>query len=236
MEITIKCPDCGKSLKVTVVSEDNPQTEIIRRVSKPVTWAEISEQIKQGKARELLSVGDVVPFIMKDGQHVNAVVAEIDPYRENEVAFVIEDCLRDLHYMNEKCTNKGGWLDSDMRKYLNNTIFNLLQEDLKSVIADRTIRQVKDGRELVSTDKLWLLSSTEIGYDYSTDKNDVHFSLFTDERSRVKQVDGETQWYWLRSQLATGSTGFCIISGIGGSDTSANASTAYGVAFGFLIR
>ena len=143
--------------------------------------------------------------------------------------------MRDLHYMNEKCTNKGGWLDSDMRKYLNNTIFNLLQEDLKSVIADRTIRQVKDGRELVSTDKLWLLSSTEIGYDYSTDENDVHFSLFSDERSRVKQVDGETQWYWLRSPLAIGSTCFCAITS-GGSDNGSHASGAICVAFGFLIR
>lgn len=188
MEGTIKCPGCGKTLKVTVVAEETPQTEINRRVSVPTTWEEISEKIKTGKARDFLSVGDIVPFTMKDGQTVNAVVAEIDPYGENEVAFVIEDCLDESHVMNEEHTNAGGWRDCDMRKYLNNEIYNLLPDGLKTVITDRTIKQEKDGEEITATDKLWLLSRTEVSDYYKTDKGDVHFSLFKDARSRIKQL------------------------------------------------
>lgn len=236
MEVTIKCPDCGKTLKVTVVAEETPQTEIIRRVSAPTTWEEISEKIKTGKAREFLSVGDVVPFTMKDGQTVNAVVAEIDPYGENEVAFVIEDCLDERHVMNEEYTNAGGWRDCEMREYLNSTVLALLPDDLKAVIADRTITQEKDGEVLTSTDKLWLLSLTEVGEDYETDKGDVHFSLFKDERSRVKQQDGETVWYWLRSPYAAGSAYFCSVGANGGAGNTSGANFSSGVAFGFLIK
>lgn len=235
MEISIKCPDCGKTLKVTVVAEETPKTEIIRRLSTPTTWDEISEKIKAGKAREFLSVGDVVPFTMKDGQTANAVVAEIDPYGENEVAFVIEDCLDESHVMNEEYTNAGGWRDCDMRKYLNSEIYDLLPDDLKAVITDRTITQEKDGEELTSTDKLWLLSLTEVGEDCETDKGDVRFSLFKDERSRVKQQSGETVWYWLRSPLASSSTAFCDV-GNGGGAYASNANRSFGVAFGFLIK
>lgn len=236
MELTIKCPDCGKTLKVTVTAEDTPKTEIIRQVSTPTTWDEITEKIRAGKAREFLSVGDTVPFTMKDGQTVNAVVAEIDPYGENEVAFVIEDCLAESHVMNEEYTNAGGWRDSDMRKYLNDDVYNLLPDELKAVISDREIKQIKDGEELTSTDKLWLLSLTEVAEEYETDKDDVHFSLFKDERSRVKQQDGETAWYWLRSPLASNSTSFCGVSNFGGAYNSYAASNSNGVAFGFLVK
>ena len=237
MEISIKCPDCGKTLKVTVVAEETPQTEIIRRVSTPTTWDEIAGKIKAGKASEFLSVGDIVPFTMKDGQTVNAVVAEIDPYGDNEVAFVIEECLDESHVMNEEYTNAGGWRDCDMRKYLNGEILDLLPDDLKAVIADRTITQEKDGEELTSTDKLWLLSLTEVGEDYETDKGDVHFSLFKDERSRVKQQSGETVWYWLRSPNAANSTNFCGVNATGTANNgNADANSSTGVAFGFLIK
>ena len=233
--LSIECPDCGKTLRVTVEMKETKKTEIIRKVSTPTTWSEIAEKIKEGKAKEFLSVGDVVPFTMKDGQEVNAVVAEIDAYGENEVVFVIEDCLKDRHPMNEECDNDGGWRDSDMREYLNEEVFDLLPDDLKSVIADRHITQVVDDEELNSKDKLWLLSITEIGEECETDKNNVHFSLFKDEKSRIKQIDGETAWYWLRSPNHTNSNDFWIVN-TNGNGSSYDANSSYGVAFGFLIK
>lgn len=235
MELTVKCPDCGKTLKVTVTTENEPQTEIIRKISTPTTWGEIATLIRAGKARKFLSIGDAVPFTMKDGQTVKAIVTEINPYNENEVAFVIEDCLTKNHIMNEKRTNTGGWRYSDMRKYLNKDVFNLLPNELKAVIADREIKQIENGEELISTDKLWLLSLAEIAEDgYKVDKDDVHFSLFKDERSRVKQQDGKTAWYWLRSPN-TSTTSFRVITGSGNA-ISSSVSNLNGVAFGFLIR
>jgi hypothetical protein len=137
--------------------------------------------------------------------------------------------------MNEDCTNEGGWSNSAMREYLNVDIYNLLPDDLKDIIKERKISQIQDGEEYTSIDKLWLLSRTEVfGGDYDTDSNDVHFPLFCDERSRVKQVDSETYWYWLRSPIASSSTSFCIVYNGGGANNS-GASYSGGVAFGFLI-
>ena len=236
MELTINCPDCGKTLKVTVVAEDAPRTEIIRKVATPTTWQEIAEKIKSGKAREFLSVGDIVPFEMKDGQKVNAVVAEIDPYGENEVAFVIEDCISNRHSINKSGSNTGGWRDCEMRKYLNTTIYDLLPDDLKEVIAERTIKQTENDEDLISKDKLWLLSCNEVGLEYdTTDKDDVHFSLFKDERSRIKQQDGETTWYWLRSPNPDYSISFwCVYTS--GDGYYINVGNSYGVAWGFLVK
>lgn len=206
--------------------------EIIKRTATPITWKEVKELVEKGQHKAFFEVGDVIPVELKDGQNVRFVVAELF---DDSIAFVTEDCLKDRYFMNERWTNKGGWRDSAMRKYLNSEIYDLLPDELKAVITDRTIKQEQGGEELVSTDKLWLLSRTELtGSHYSADKEDVHFSLFKDERSRVKQVDGETWWYWLRSPLASNSTNFCYVSS-GGVASNGNASSSDGVAFGFLI-
>ena len=241
MEFTVKCPDCGKELKVTVEDKEVEKTEIIRKTSTPITWKEISEKIKAGKAKEFLSVGDIIPIKMKDGQTVNAVVAETETYTcvkdgdSPRVVFVIEDCLSERHAMNKTYTNKGGWRDSEMRKYLNTKIYNLLPDDLKEVIAERTIIQNINSEKLSSTDKLWLLSMTEVGRDYETDEGENRFSLFKDERSRVKQVNGETAWYWLRSPGATSDAAFCNVGTSGEVEYWHDAGGECGVAFGFLV-
>ena len=241
MEFTVKCPDCGKELKVTVEDKEVEKTEIIRKTSTPITWKEISEKIKAGKAKEFLSVGDIIPIKMKDGQTVNAVVADTELFtnvKEGDsprVAFVIEDCLAERHSMNKMCVNKGGWRNSEMRKYLNTKIYNLLPDDPKEVIAERTIIQNIDGKKLSSTDKLWLLSATEVGHDYETDEGENRFSLFKDERSRVKQVNGETTWCWLRSPSATYDNAFCSVGASGEVGCWYYANNEYGVAFGFLV-
>lgn len=206
--------------------------EIIKKTATPITWEEVKELIGKGQHKAFFEVGDIIPAELKDGQQVRFVVAEVF---DDSIAFVTEDCLKDRHYMNEHWTNAGGWRDCAMRKYLNTEIYDLLPDDLKAVIADRTITQEKDGEELTSTDKLWLLSLTEVGEDYETDKGDVHFSLFKDERSRVKQVEGETWWYWLRSPYASNGTTFCTVNA-NGSAANNTATNSIGVAFGFLIK
>lgn len=236
MELTIKCPDCGKELKVTIEEATTVASKAVltKKQEETVSWLEIAERIHAG-SENAIEVGDEIACTLKDGTEVVFVAAAINPYVENEVAFVIKDCLPDLHNMNDDCTNEGGWRDSGMREYVNGKIYDLLPDDLKSVIKERTIVQKQDDEELSSTDKLWLLSRTEVtGTDYETDVNDVHFPLFKDERSRVKQVDGETYWYWLRSPYASSSSAFCYVYANGGASYN-NANASNGVAFGFLI-
>ena len=207
MEVSIKCPDCGKTLKVTVTTEETKKMEIIKQISKETTWFEIAEQIKSGKAKEYLSVKDRIPFVLKNGQKVCAVVAAINHYNKNEVIFTLEDCIA-KHRMNKNDTNEGGWKDSEMKKYLNNDIYNLLPDDLKGFITERKIIQRIKDKEYVSVDKIWLPSITELGNERSIDVGDIPFPLFEDEKSRIRQIDGETISYWTRSPGANNSNGF----------------------------
>ena len=239
MEMIIKCPDCGKNMKVTVEEAYKPTYSIVRRFEETeLTWKDIARMVSLGDKEPLfggLYVGNEIDCTLKDGTEVTFVVAHLNPYGENEAVLVLKDCLPDRHVMNEECTNKGGWRDSDMRTYLKEKIYPLLPDDLKEHIRTRLIVQNHRGEELRSEDDIWLLSRTEVfGGNNSVDVGDVHFDLFNDEKSRVKQIDGETAWYSLRSPWSSNTTYFAYVD-TNGNEYNYYASTSYGVSFGFLF-
>lgn len=228
MEIKVKCPDCGKMLRVTVEAEEMPKVSLIKKQESEMTWEDIVAN------KDKFCIGDEVRCQLKNGKVVYAVVAAINPYGDNQIAFVFKDCIGEDQAMNDKATNKGGWRDCKMREYVNTEILALLPDDLKSVIRPRTIKQSVQGEDCESTDSLWLLSYTEVfGGDCSVDVGDVHFPLFDTKGSRVKMnEDGDTWCYWLRSAYST--SGFRYVSG-GGNNGSDSAYYSYGVALGFLV-
>ena len=231
MEMIIKCPDCGKDLKVTV-EEVHPET-VKRKFT--VAIEETLDAIANSINRGDIDVGEELSFTLKDGTDVTFVVAHLNPYGENEAVLVLKDCLPERHVMNEEWTNEGGWRDSDMRKYLREKVYPLLPDDLKAHIKTRLIVQNHNGEELRSEDDIWLLSRTEVfGGENSVDVGDVHFDLFSDERSRVKQINGETAWYSLRSPWSSNTANFAIVATTG-DEYSNGASSSNGVSFGFLF-
>jgi hypothetical protein len=149
---------------------------------------------------------------------------------------VLDNCLFDEHVMNKKNTNAGGWKDCEMRRFLNDIIFNLLPDDLQSVIEPTTIKQVLGGKDVECEDKIFLLSKTQVfGKGAWTDKepDDTQLDIFTTERSRVKECgDNGTWFWWLRSPFASYTTPFCNV-GNYGTSTNYYAYHSTGVAFGF---
>ena len=178
----------------------------------------------------------MITFADADGNLVTVQVAHLNPYAENEVAFVLKDCWKVEHEMNEESTDDGGWKESAMRKWLNGEVFNSLPEDLRSVIKTRKVRQDLGGYALsVSYDKLWLLSRKEVtDYDTESDADDIGFTIFDREKSRVKSFGDQTSVWWLRSPEASGSSSFAGVYANGTIYNNA-ASGSCGVAFGFLI-
>lgn len=207
MEIEIKCHDCGKMLKVTVEDETTVKVKITRKVEDETTWQKIAEKVRDGEAHEFFSLGDEISCELKDGRRVIFEVAAFSPYPtgSNTIALVMKDCIEDAREMNSKLTYEGGWKYCQMRKYLNEEFYELLPDDLKAVIKKRKIAQYLDGSKdeyepVVSEDKLWLLSAREaFGIDRDIEADDVHFPLYVDEKSRVKQFNKETVFWWLRS-------------------------------------
>lgn len=224
MKFRITCPDCGKVHEITIDEVQPTKAILTTRTEQAVSWAEIAESIYSGNSK--LKVGDELTTTLKNGTEVTFVVAHLNPYDENQIAFVLKDCLPDRHCMNDNGSNKGGFIKSDMAEYLNNDIFELLPDDLQAIIKIHPTLNCR----------LWLPSYTELGGTNGNwaKKDGVHFDLFKDEKSKVKQIDGETCYWWTRSPLAGNSNNFVYVN-TNGSSSYNTANISNGVAFGFLI-
>lgn len=209
----VHCPNCNTAIDVNDEPMEelvNPTVTIMQKRLERSSWADIAEMVRAGYAYRLLEIGDTISFKMKNDTDATFEVAAINPYGKNAVVLVMQNCLPDQQCMDEEYTyaDSGGWKNCKMRKYLNEEIFPLLPDELQSVITTRKIVQKIDGEEYVSEDKLWLPSQTEMFGDCPSnmDVDDVHFPLYKDERSRVKQIGNSTAWYWLRAPCADSSS------------------------------
>lgn len=210
---------------------------IRKTITSEIEWNTIKKAQADGKLQELFQLGDELDITLKTGEELTAQVADT----KEHMRFVLKNCMKDVRSMNKRMTNKGGWRDSGMRLWLNETVFHTLPDELQEIIVPRRIAQTMDGETLESEDKLWLPSFTEMfgeerAKDWApADTDETQMELFATERSRVKEVPGEgTWWYWLHSPYGSNSTGFCYVASDG--DAYYNyASDANGVAFGFCL-
>ena len=210
---------------------------IRKTITSEIEWNTIKKAQADGKLQELFQLGDELDITLKTGEELTVQVADT----KEHMRFVLKDCMKDEHGMNKKMTNEGGWRDSGMRLWLNETVFHMLPDELQEIIVPRRIAQTMDGETLESEDKLWLPSFTEMfgeerAKDWEpADTNETQMELFTTERSRVKEMPGEgTWWYWLRSPIGSNSALFCRVNSDGGAGYD-YASNGYGVAFGFCL-
>lgn len=199
------------------------------------SWEALKAAVADGSIKEMLHSGDRIPVTLKTGENV---IFEATYDENGKLYFVLRDCLEDEHAMNKSLTNEGGWAASDMRRYLNKTIFALLPDDLQAVIAPTKIAQIIDGERVECEDNLFLISKTQAfgkGSWTEYEPDDTHLDIFKTERDRVKECGNNGTWFWwLRSPLSSSSTLFCYVSNHGTSG-SGNAYISSGVAFGFCI-
>ena len=184
---------------------------------------------------------------------------------ETACGFVVEfvDIIENHNYnsadaINEFGTNKGGWRDSELRKYINGTIYNALPSDLQSVIATTKVissHGTTEGETNFETeDKLYLLSGEEIYEDaassyYGEGEWDTSVGtsrqldyyknqgVTTDNHSSAKkQYDGEYEGadWWFRSVDGEDNEHIIVIWSSGGPD-SFPAGGVYGISPAFRI-
>ena len=134
--------------------------------------------------------------------------------------------------------NKGGWEYSDMRAYLNNTIYeagninystigiyNALPSELKNTIIDTTVvsgHGTNDSANFITSDKLYLLSSVEVwGSPYDdtvttalTRQLDYYEDLgvtTSNYSSTLKRLNNGANYWWLRSAGSNDNYSFSIV-------------------------
>lgn len=166
------------------------------------------------------------------------------------MVFQFKDVLNssaDNKEMNNNPVCYGGWPQSKMYTYLNTTIYNMIPSDLKSLIINT---KVVSGHErnvttnYVSTDKLYLLSTKEVGHEQGSDSVstetrvlDYYLGTSSNSEQRKKYNVGtnySVDW-WLRSAYSYGAPeNFYFVSG--GACRDAKANTARGIAPAFRLR
>ena len=154
---------------------------------------------------------------------------------ETACGFVVEfvDIIERHNYnksdaTNEYGTNKGGWRDSKLRTYINDTIYKSLPNDLQNVITTTKVisghGETSGETNFETQDKLYLLSIGEIYGDFASSSNakydtsvgtskqlDYYKNQGVTTRSdagAIKQYNGNNLSWWLRSAFSDSSTSF----------------------------
>ena len=215
--------------------------------------------IDSGYAKTYFSIGDrvkIVPntTVFADSTIILQVVGfnhfrRADNNEFASVVFHMVGLMNAQHRMNASNTNDGGWATSEMRTWLNNTIFKALPQQWKSMI--RTVKvmsSIGKTKADISTseDKLFLLSQAEVGFNTTETPyvNEVDssaesraFSVFTNNNARIRKYyngTGSAASWWLRSPVSSSSAYFMNVANFGASNGN-GASGSNGVAFGFCI-
>ena len=148
--------------------------------------------------------------------------------------------------------NIGGWPASEMRTYVNSDIYNALPTELKNGIINTTVVSgygKDDSNNFTSTNKLYLLDAKEIYGDsftslYNTAKDserqlDYYSSqnITTSNYSgAIKQYNGSSSIWWLRSATYSDSASFYAVYGSGDWSDLHYSDSIYGVSPAFRIE
>ena len=120
------------------------------------------------------------------------------------------------HVMNSSSTNAGGWPASEMRTYLNDetenaqSIYNALPEELRSKVIPTYVvsgHQPQVSTNYISTDKIYLFSPKEVGFDASTDSAKAetrildYYAANNTNVIRIKKIlyNNRSYEWWLRT-------------------------------------
>ena len=222
------------------------------------SWDVISEAVKENNYP--YQVGDTKNVDMGDlGTHTvrvaNTSACTNGETSETACGFVVEFAdIVSMQEMNSNQTNVGGWPASEMRTYVNTTVYNALPSELQNVI---TKTRVVSGHgatageaNFISRDKLYLLSTKEIWGKEAT-SNTINGDTAEAETRQldyyknkgvttakysgaIKQYNGSNSYWWSRSARSGSIYSFFTARGTG-VWVNIDANHAHGVSPAFRI-
>lgn len=208
------------------------------------TWEQIFEAEQNGTYSSKYSIGDT-KIVNIDGTNVLMQIVAMDtdiltndttktaPITWISVGFI------ENRAMNSTNTTAGGWVGSEMRTYMRETLFPKIEQKVRSniKIVNKTYKSVTPTNGVLTVaDTVWIPSSREIFGDTSyEDSGPVYSSFFNTNSSRIKR-DGNyglnlSNNWWLRSSNSSLSFGSVNTSGNQSNGTS--TTNTYGLVLGF---
>lgn len=202
--------------------------------------------------KDYLAIGDRIEIytadiddtIMVDSSIVLQVY-DFNHYRLSEdkskfahVVFGMVGIMNAGHRMNATNTNVGGWAATEMRQYLNETIYPALPARWQALIMTVDVLSSEGNTSATITaseNKLFLPSQVEVigvlanmtntvpySDEVDADAENITFPIFTDRNSIIKYYyngTGSPRDYWMRSPEPTNAKNYRYISANGGWNT-----------------
>lgn len=168
-----------------------------------------------------LTVGDKITVDLKDFGEFEATVQEVT---DKSVLFIFDDYITERP-MNENSMNAGGYEESDLKKWIDNDLFDKFPVELKARLTDLTLPTVG---QVFGWDDEWAREHFE-------PDGDEQLPLMKLRKNRVAYLNNEFEWGWLRNAMKKEySTNFAAVYSNGHADYS-HASFSYGVRPAFRL-
>ena len=196
------------------------------------SWSTIFANEDNGTYKTVYSLGDI-KYMYLNGTPMPMQIVAFDE-DTSKISWVCKSIL-DTHNMNPTGDTTGGWASSNMRAWLRETIYPMIDSTIRNriVAVTKNYYDAKTSSRLTISDNVWIPSEYEIfGTTSYENSGALYTGVFTDATSRIKKygLNGSANFWWLR---ATSSAGyFRCVSGNGGAGGNF-ASSAYGVVLGF---
>lgn len=134
-----------------------------------------------------MKVGDKITVDLKDLGEFEATAHEVT---DGSILFIFDDYIT-KRPMNENNTNAGGYEESDLKKWIDNDLFNKFPVELKTRLTDLTLPTVG---QVFGWDDEW-------NREHFEPDGDEQLPLMKLRKNRVAYLNNEFEWGWLRNAM-----------------------------------
>ena len=199
------------------------------------SWKTIQKAVQTGNTSKY-KVGDTKEVDLGSfGTHtvrISNMSACTTETSETACGFVVEFAdIISMQKFNNSETNVGGWKDSELRTYINGTMYNTLPSELQNVIFSTKVisghGRTSVEKNFETQDKLYLLSGHEVYEDGTSDQISPYDTSYDTTKQldyyknkgvttssyavAIKQYNGSNSYWWLRSASYSNTSNFLYV-------------------------
>jgi hypothetical protein len=131
-----------------------------------------------------IRIGDQIVIPLAEFGEFTATAQKIT---DKGTLFLFDDCVA-RQPMNKKCTNKGGFEKTDLRKWIGDVLLPAFPDNLRSRIENLTIPTYGQ-----------IFGHDDWYNDVIEPDNDEQFPLMTKRKNRIADFEDDYEWYWLQN-------------------------------------
>ena len=165
------------------------------------SWSTIFANEDNGTYKTVYSLGDI-KYMYLNGTPMPMQIVAFDE-DTSKISWVCKSIF-DAHNMNPTSDTTGGWASSNMRAWLRETIYPMIDSTIRNriVAVTKNYYDAKTSSRLTISDTVWIPSEYEIfGTTSYENSGTLYTGVFTDATSRIKKngLSAFTGNWWLRS-------------------------------------